>query len=120
MLRSCGPRTVRRLAVADDVRPILYGNTVMFVYRQLRALDSENLDVAVQVNENIVAYFWSPDSSKIAYVTLVDPSGGLRWSVLDVASGVSSPLVDFLPSPDQLTMFQFFDQYAYSHQLWSS
>lgn len=107
------------LAVADDVRPILYGNTVMFVYRQLRALDSENLDVAVQVNENIVAYFWSPDSSKIAYVTLVDPSGGLRWSVLDVASGVSSPLVDFLPSPDQLMMFQFFDQYAYSHQLWS-
>ncbi len=108
-----------RLAVADDVRPILYGNTVMFVYRQLRALDSENLDATAQVNENILAYFWSPDSSRIAYVTLADPSGGLRWSVLDVASGVSSPLVDFLPSPDQLTMFQFFDQYAYSHQLWS-
>lgn len=108
-----------RLAVADDVRPILYGNTVMFVYRQLRVLDSESLAATVQVSENIVAYFWSPDSSKIAYATLVDPSGGLRWSVLDVASGVSSPLVDFLPSADQLTMFQFFDQYAYSHQLWS-
>lgn len=108
-----------RLAVADDVRPILYGSTVMFVYRQLNVLDSENLDAAVHVNENIVAYFWSPDSSKIAYATLVDPSGGLRWSVLDVASGVSRPLVDFLPSSDQLTMFQFFDQYAYSHQLWS-
>ena len=108
-----------RLAVADDVRPILYGGTVMFVYRQLKVMDSEYLDVAIQVNENIVAYFWSPDSSKIAYATLVDPSGGLRWSVLDVASGVSNPLVDFLPSPDQLTMFQFFDQYAYSHQLWS-
>ena len=108
-----------RLAVADDVRPILYGNTVMFVYRQLRVLDSENFDVAAEVDENVVAYFWSPDSSRIAYVTLVGPSGGLRWSVLDVASGVSAPLVDFLPSPDQLTMFQFFDQYAYSHRLWS-
>ena len=108
-----------RLAVADDVRPILYGNTVMFVYRQLRVLDSESFDAIVQVNENILAYFWSPDSSRIAYVTLADPSGGLRWSVLDVTSGISSPLVDFLPSPDQLTMFQFFDQYAYSHQLWS-
>ena len=107
------------LAVADDVRPILYGNTVMFVYRQLRVLDSENFDVAAEVEKNIVAYFWSPDSSRIAYATLVDPSGGLRWSVLDVASGESAPLVDFLPSPDQLTMFQFFDQYAYSHQLWS-
>lgn len=108
-----------RLAVADDVRPILYGSTVMFVYRQLRVLDSENFDVATDVKENVVAYFWSPDSSKIAYATLVDPSGGLRWSVLDVASGVSSSLVDFLPSRDQLTMFQFFDQYAYSHRIWS-
>ncbi len=107
------------LAVADDVRPILYGNTVMFVYRQLRILDSETFDEAIEVNENIISYFWSPDASKIAYATLVDSGGGLRWTILDVASGVSSPLVDFLPSTDQLTMFQFFDQYAYSHQLWS-
>lgn len=26
----------------------------------------------------------------------------------------------FTPSPDQLTMFQFFDQYSYSHSLWSA
>ena len=108
-----------RLAVADDVRPILYGSTVMFVYRQLKVLDSENLDATVQVNENIVAYFWAPNSSKIAYVTLADPSGGMRWTLLDIASGESVPLVDFRPSTDQLTMFQFFDQYAYSHKLWS-
>ena len=107
------------LAVADDVRPILYGNTVLFVYRQLRVLDSANFEVKAEVEENVVAYFWSPDSSRIAYVTLVGPSGGLRWSVLDVATGASSPLAEFLPSPDQLTMFQFFDQYAYSHRLWS-
>ena len=27
--------------------------------------------------------------------------------------------MDFIPSREQLTMFQFFDQYAYSHSLWS-
>ena len=107
------------LAVADGVAPVLYGNTVMFVYRQLRVLDGENFDMATEVNENVIAYFWSPDSSRIAYATLTDSSGGLRWSMLDVASGARSPLVDFLPSSDQLTMFQFFDQYAYSHRLWS-
>ncbi len=107
------------LAVADDVRPILYGNTVMFVYRQFRVLDSVDFDVSIEVNENVISYFWSPDSSKIAYATLVDQGGGLRWTMLDVFTGVRSPLVDFLPSTDQLTMFQFFDQYAYSHQLWS-
>ena len=108
------------LAVADDVRPILYGSTVMFVYRQLKVLDSENLDATIQVNENIVAYFWSPDSSKIAYATLVDPYGRVEMVCPGRGcQGVSGPLVDFLPSRDQLTMFQFFDQYAYSHQLWS-
>ncbi len=107
------------LAVADDVRPILYGNTVLFVYRQLRVLDPDNLGVSVELNENVVSYFWSPDSSKLAYATLVDQSGGMRWNLLDMASGISSPLVEFRPSSDQLTMFQFFDQYAYSHRLWS-
>ncbi len=107
------------LAVADDVSPILYRNTVMFVYKRLRILAPVDFDATIEVRENVISYFWSPDSSKIAYATLADPRGGLRWKLLDVASGVSSPLVDFLPSPDQLTMFQFFDQYAYSHQLWS-
>ena len=107
------------LAVADEVRPVLYGNTVLFVYRQLRALDAEAFDAKINLNENVVAFFWSPDSSKIAYATLSDPSGGMQWKLLDVASGAISPLVEFRPSPDQLTMFQFFDQYAYSHQLWS-
>ena len=27
--------------------------------------------------------------------------------------------MEFLPSRDQLTMFQFFDQFAHSHSLWS-
>jgi len=29
------------------------------------------------------------------------------------------PLLDFIPSLDQLTVFRFFDQYAYSHPPWS-
>ena len=45
--------------------------------------------------------------------------GVLRWMMLDVEDGSSWPLVDFVPTLDQLTMFQFFDQYAYSHSLWS-
>ena len=108
-----------RLAIADEVRPVIYGNAVMFMYRQLRVFDSANFEIDVNVNENIVSFFWSPDSSKIAYATLLGSSGALRWTLLDVESGDRSPLVDFLPSSDQLTMFQFFDQYAYSHRIWS-
>ncbi len=108
-----------RLAIADEVRPVIYGSAVMFLYRQLRILDSTNFESQVSVSENIVSFFWSPDSSKIAYATLLGSSGAMRWTLLDVESGDRSALVDFLPSPDQLTMFQFFDQYAYSHRVWS-
>ena len=39
--------------------------------------------------------------------------------LLDTKDGSRWPLVDFVPSRDQLTMFEFFDQYTYSHSLWS-
>ena len=39
--------------------------------------------------------------------------------VLDPSDGSTWPLVEFIPSLDQLVVFQFFDQYAYSHSPWS-
>ena len=107
------------LAVADDVRPIRYGNTPILVYRQFRMLDSSTFEQKALVNENVLAYFWSPDGKKIALVTIAGTGGELRWTLLDVETGSAERLADFTPSRDQLTMFQFFDQYAYSHMLWS-
>ena len=67
-----------------------------------------------------MAFFWSPDSTKIAYVTLLpEEPGMLRWKVLDVATGAVSTLIDFTPSADQVTVLQFFDQFAGSHRIWS-
>ena len=107
------------LAVADDVRPVRYGNTPMLVYRRFRMLDSATFSEKALVHENILSYFWSPDGTKVALVTIAGAGGELRWTLLDVVTGTTIDLVDFTPSRDQLTMFQFFDQYAYSHLLWS-
>ena len=107
------------LAVADDVRPVRYGNTPILVYRRFRMLDSDAFAEKVLVQDNVLSYFWSPDGTKIAIVTIADAGGELRWTLLDVATRTAIKLVDFAPSRDQLTMFQFFDQYAYSHLLWS-
>ena len=107
------------LAVADDVRPVRYGNTPVLVYRRFRMLESATFSETAVFNENILSYFWSPDGTKVALVTIADSGGELRWTLLDAATGSTIRLVDFTPSRDQLTMFQFFDQYAYSHLLWS-
>ena len=107
------------LAVVDDVTPVRYGNTPILVYRQFRLLDSVTFSEKARVEDNVLAFFWSPDGTKIAVVTIAGTGGELRWTLLDVETGSTVRLADFTPSRDQLTMFQFFDQYAYSHMLWS-
>jgi TolB protein len=107
------------LAVADTTRVINYDGARIPVYSRLKILDSVDYLERGAVSDNILAYFWSPDGSKIAYVTIPDGQSALRWMLFDVNTGGRFELVDFVPSSDQLTMFSFFDQYAYSHSLWS-
>jgi TolB protein len=108
-----------KLAIADASRPVLYLGGPTLIFRELRILDSTDFTELATLSDNILAYFWSPDGTKIAYVSIPDSRGNLRWTLYDIGSGISTQLVDFVPSSDQMTMFQFFDQYAYSHSLWS-
>ena len=71
-------------------------------------------------DEHLICFYWSPDGSRIAYVTPSRrPEGWMRWAVLDLALGTSRYLGDFLPTEEQLTMILFFDQYSQSHSPWS-
>lgn len=94
----------------------------------------------------VVAFFWSPDSSRIAFVTppisgqdsaqrgpaapqtvQYSPDGfqpvqqgiELSWNVLDVQSGVTTSFGSFLPTPGDVYMILYFDQFAQSHSIWS-
>ena len=107
------------LALSETVRVLSYLGLTLFAHRDLTLIPSDERLARIEIHDNILAYFWSPDSSKLAYVTLSDSGGVLHWKMLDVADRRETPLLDFVPSRDQLTMFQFFDQYAYSHSLWS-
>ncbi len=68
----------------------------------------------------VIAFYWSPDSQKLAYLT--PDSGGqridFRWNVWDGKG--KTEYADFLPSR---TFFQsylaFFDQYAQSMSIWA-
>jgi Tol biopolymer transport system component len=67
----------------------------------------------------VFAFFWSPDGSKLAYVTPGDGAAEMRWNILEVATGDTWPLVQFIPTGPQLTVFRFFDQFGLSHSMWS-
>jgi TolB protein len=42
-----------------------------------------------------------------------------QWRVVDTATGEDRTVADFFPSSDQVIWLTYFDQYAYSHQVWS-
>ncbi len=109
----------RFLAVGRSPRYMYTEGGVVLVNQRLSILPGGNPENALEVDDEALAHFWSPDSTKLAYVTITRSRGVLRWMILDVYSGERWPLIEFVPSPDQLTMLQFFDQYAYSHSLWS-
>ncbi len=69
---------------------------------------------------HITAFWWSPDSSKLA---VVEDSHEIdlayEWSAVDVESGESTALVTQVIAADFLFVLAFFDQYAESHRIWS-
>ena len=89
------------------------------VYDTVGLFLADGTKIGMEIRDDVVAFYWSPDSQKLAYVVLGDVQGALGWKVLDVADGTRQTVVEFEPSSPQLTMFQFFDQFAYSHTTWS-
>ena len=88
------------------------------IYRGVALFSHDSVRRPLGIGDDVFAFFWSPDSSKLAYVTPAD-RGVFRWMVLDVTDGSRRTVVDFIPSDAQVTVFRFFDQFAYSHSPWS-
>ena len=107
------------LAVAGAGPVLTYRGMRLFVYEGLTVIPTDRKKDSIVIEDSLLTFFWSPDGSKLAYVTRSDTPDVVRWMVLDVTDGSSWPLADFVPSQNQMVMFQFFDQYAYSHSLWS-
>ena len=100
-----------RLAVAT--RPLSEPS-----YEELYVVHNDGTGVEEPlVRGALAAFYWSPDGSRIAYVTLDD---GIAWHILDPTNGETRLLTRFIPTPDYLTHLQFFDQFAPSHLVWSA
>jgi TolB protein len=98
---------------------------------QLSLIDVASKQVFAQPAEDVVAFFWSPDASKLAYLTLNEgPEAGgaklrrqslprLTWQLYDLMQGRNLRLGSFTPSQEMIYYLNFFDQFAHSHALWS-
>ena len=114
-----------RLAVAD--RPDTGGPA----FQRLRVVSvtgaPEDIRVESIVEEDLLAFYWSPNGERLAWVALDTEQQIFEWRVLDGVSGSISgsnradpkDLFRFQPSGEYFTLLSFFDQYAYSHSPWS-
>ena len=107
------------LALAQSSRLLMYANTPIFMYQELSILPQNEINEPIHITDNIISYFWSPDSSKLAYITPSSNKNALQLMILNINDGFVTARMEFTPSIDQLTVFQFFDQYARSHSIWS-
>lgn len=111
-------------SVSPDSQQVAYVVTdaavSMAALGSLYVVDMNSLATRELTTRPTVAFFWSPDGSKLAYLTAENSSQGLRfrWNVWDGAA--SRDYGSFLPSR---LFFQnylaFFDQYAQSMNLWA-
>jgi TolB protein len=103
--------------------------------RRLVYLDAAQAAEPQMVEHNLViAYFWSPDSRKIAYflpevnlsseqpevsLQTQEAQFNLELFILDVETGSSQRLIEYTPTDDFLNILPFFDQYQRSATIWS-
>ena len=112
-----------------------------FVYDSVIVTDLEGQKQRVVTQNNIAAFFWSPDGEQIAVLsfdsTHLNPQGRLVparrsavpvpqsanvkliWSVANVADGTCIAFPSFTPTDSFLLVVPYFDQYAQSLSLWS-
>ena len=104
----------------------------------LHVVDVNTSDELFSDDDDVIAFFWSPNGEKIAYFVLKinsatsSSSDGqsssdskvqqqilLQLKMLDVESGESKDLLAFQPTDQFLAILPYFDQYHQSATIWS-
>ena len=102
------------LAAAQRVEPFAAD------YAGLALLDAETGRGKRVYEGNVLAFFWSPDGSRMAIVARRPDGPSLEWVVVDFMATTTTSITPFVPSDEYGTLIQFFDQYAPSHSPWSA
>lgn len=130
--------------VVDQLAFISSGEGAFDFAGPLQLMDAASGEVRLASRETILAFFWSPDGRYIAAIASneTDDEGRIAGSkdvhqagklyaqphpaislgllLLDVATGERLHRLDFQPTSVLVTQFlPFFDQYAFSHRIWS-
>jgi hypothetical protein len=89
-------------------------------YKGIDRIDLDTGEVTRLTDEDLLAFFWSPDGEWLLTAQVDADNNCLRWHRIDANTGASTFLGTFWPTRDLLFFLHFFEQYGGSHALLSS
>ncbi len=101
------------LAVSEQASP---GSPL---FDRLSLISADGSSSTLLLEEPHLAFFWSPAGDRIAWIGVDASTREMELSVSSAAGGEPRRLFRFSPTGEFFTHLSFFDQYAYSHSLWS-
>ena len=123
------PRSVVSLPVgensfvwAPDSAHLAYSTAIMPrdpTYHGIQLVDVASASSKWLTHNDVAAFFFAPDSRHLAYIGVPQDKPYYSWSVIDVKSGAEKTLGNFLATPEESIAYNYFDQLAVSHTIWS-
>jgi Tol biopolymer transport system component len=107
---------------APDSSHIAYSSSPirgMPLFGGIRLVDVVNNTVRKMTAETVMAYYFSPDGKQIAFVAAPPNQTYSSWEVVEIDSAITRHLCDFNPTYEDVKSYDYFDQYALSHEIWS-
>ena len=89
------------------------------LYQGVEVARADGSDRHRVTQEPTAAFYWAPDSVRLAFLGIDSSMRGLAWSVVNADGKGARTLASFVPSDDFAFQVPFFDQYAQSTTLWA-
>lgn len=123
------PKAITRLMVGEssfiwspNSRRIAFSTAQLPPHTVMDGISLLNIDDGIVkriVNEDVAAFYFSPDSKQIAYVGVPSAKPFYTWNVVDVRSGKKRKLGSFLTTNEQTLAWRYFEQLSLSHNIWA-
>lgn len=123
------PRSMVSLPIGDtsfewspDSRHIAYATTVIPhdpTFHEIKLVDISDATSRTLTKDTVAAYFFSPDARYLAYIAVPEEKPFYTWELIDLKTGKTRALGNFVSTQEESVSYRFFEQLALSHSTWS-
>jgi len=123
------PRSIVSLAIGNssfewspDSGHLAYATAVIAhdpAFHGIKLVDISDASSRTVTRDSVAAYFFSPDGRYLAYIAVPENKPFYTWELVDLNSGKTRDLGNFISTEEESVSYRFFDQLAVSHSIWS-